>query len=441
MTKYDLEMLSSLVEQRRVHKRLYTDPEIFKLEMERVWARAWIFVGHESQTPNPGDYITTTIGAQPVIMVRDSADGEIRVLYNRCAHKGAKVTGKPCGTVKGFRCPYHGWSYKTDGSLLSVPHGVGYENTPFDSSDPQFSLKPVACVESYQGFVFARRATDGEDLKTFLGPVAETIDNVVDRAPGGEVEVAGGVLPYLHENNWKMFVENLNDAMHPMVAHSAVGAACRKHVKAHGDEDPPPEAEIIFPFGSSYAMFDEMGVSTFKNGHSYMGGKMSIHSEYSDVPGYFDALVAHHGEEKAKEVLTSNRHNTTCYPSFTIKDAVQVMRVVRPISVDKTLVESWTLRLKGAPDELFHRSVRYSRLINSPGSLVGPDDWDCYQRMQEGLLSEGGDWIDLSRYLHAGETEQPGARSPGTSDISMRNQFAAWLDYMTNDAGLDGATS
>lgn len=442
MTAYDVKMLRALVEPTRVHKRLYTDPEIFNLEMERIWGRAWIYIGHESQVPEPGDFITTMLGAQPVIMVRDGASGEIYVLYNRCPHKGAQIATKPCGKVKGFRCPYHGWSFKTNGSLLAVPHKAGYEDTGFDPIDPQFSMKKVASVESYRGFVFARLAKQGEDLKTFLGPAAATIDNVIDRSPEGEIEIAGGRLPYLHDNNWKMFVENLNDAMHPMVAHAAVGAACRKHVSQFEKDAPPPaEAEIIFPFGSSYEFFDKMGVTTLNRGHSFMGGQMSIHSSYADIPGYFEAMIDAYGEEKAKEILSSNRHNTTCYPSFTIKDAVQVIRVVRPISVNQTLIESWTFRLKGAPEELFRRTIRYSRLINSPGSLVGPDDWDCYARMQSGLSSDGGDWIDLGRYMNKDEEDNIGTRSPGTSDISMRNQFSAWIDYMTSSGKTSGALS
>ena len=127
----------------------------------------------------------------------------------------------------------------------------------------------------------------------------------------------------------------------------------------------------------------------------------------------------------------------TVYPSFTIKDAVQVIRVARPIAVDKTLIQSWHFRLKGAPDELLHRTITYSRLINSPGSMVGPDDWDVYARMQESLQSGSSDWVDQHRYLEQEEpvSDQPGMKkAPGTSDLSVRNQYRAWLQYMTGEA-------
>lgn len=430
---YSNEAVAKLVEPSRVHRSVYTDPEIFKLEMERIWGKSWIYVGHESQVKEPGEYLTTTIGSEPVVLVRDK-ENAIHVLYNRCGHKGTKVVGKPCGKTSVFRCPYHGWTYRLDGKLLLTPHKIAYENTGFDPADPQFSLRKVARVDSHRGFVFASLAADGPDFREFLHDTIATIDNMVDRSPEGEVEVAGACLPYLHDCNWKMFVENLNDAVHPMVVHASVGKAARQLLDSMPEGSAyPPEAEIIFPFGSAYELFDRMKVTTMPYGHSYMGGEESIHSAYSDIPGYFEALVAGHGEEKAKAVLSQNRHNTTVYPSFTIKDAVQVIRVARPIAVDKTLIQSWHFRLKGAPDQLLHRTITYSRLINSPASMVGPDDWDVYARMQESLQSGAAEWVDMHRYLGQDESvsDRSGmSRAPGTSDLSIRNQYRAWLQYM-----------
>ena len=428
----DRAMLGELVRNDRVHKRVYTDPEIFTMEMERVWGYAWVYVGHESQVPEPGAFLTTTLGTQPVIMVRDRND-VIHVLHNRCAHKGAKVATAPCGKASVLRCPYHGWSYNLDGSLNTVPHKVGFEGTGFDPDNSAFHLQPVAGVASYEGFIFAQLKNSGVSLEAFLGDTRATIDNVLDRSPSGKVSVAGRGLPYLHDCNWKMFVENLNDAVHPMVAHASVGAACQRYMNVHKPDAPPPEAEIIFPFASSYEFFDKMGVTALPHGHSYMGGKSSIHSSYSDIPGYYESLVDRHGEDKTKEVLTQNRHNTTVYPSFTIKDAIQAMRIVRPISVDQTLIETYHLQLDGAPDALLHRTITYSRLINSPASMVGPDDWDCYTRIQEGLHSESADWVYLGRYLDQERTEGEATTALGTSDLSARNQFRAWLEYMVRD--------
>jgi hypothetical protein len=168
-------------------------------------------------------------------------------------------------------------------------------------------------------------------------------------------------------------------------------------------------------------------------GHSFMGGKGSIHSSYSEIPGYMESMVASYGQEKVDEILSQNRHNTTVYPSFTLKDAVQVARVCRPIAVDKTLVESWHFRLLGAPEEMLHRTITYSRLINSPASMVGPDDWDCYERMQDSLQSESAHWVDMRRFIGQEKPEGDVTVSPGTSDQASRNQYKAWNEYMTGE--------
>ena len=431
MSDLSHETLRSLVEPHRVHRRVYTDAEIFALEMERIWGHAWIYIGHASQVPNAGDFVTSEIGLDPVLMVRGD-DARVRVLLNRCGHKGAKVTAKCAGHADYFRCPYHGWTYRKDGALRGVPAREGYDNTDFRVDDPAFGLMPLAQVDDVRGFVFATKSRAAPPLREYLGEAADTLENIVDRAPQGRVECAGGRLRYKHPCNWKMFVENLNDAMHPMIAHGSVGMAARKYMREQPEGTAyPGEAEIIFPFGSSYEFFDKMGVTGLPYGHGYMGGQTSIHTAYSDIPGYWEAMVAAYGETRAKEILSANRHNTIFYPSFTAKDAIQAIRVVRPRSVDETVIETYHFRLVGAPEELFERTILYSRLINSSSGMVGPDDLDCYHRMQTALHSSVSDWVDMRRYLGRDAGTKNKMTGTGTSDLSFRNQYAAWLQFMT----------
>jgi benzoate/toluate 1,2-dioxygenase subunit alpha len=122
---YSAAALRKLVKRGRVHGSLYTDPAIFELEMELIFGRAWVYLGHESQIPEPGDFLTTAIGNQPVVLAR-GGDGALHGLYNRCGHRGNKVAAAACGNAAFFRCPYHGWTFRTDGALLSVPLRRGY---------------------------------------------------------------------------------------------------------------------------------------------------------------------------------------------------------------------------------------------------------------------------------------------------------------------------
>jgi hypothetical protein len=137
-----------------------------------------------------------------------------------------------------------------------------------------------------------------------------------------------------------------------------------------------------------------------------------------------------YGEERSKKILGTVRHNTVYYPSLTIKGAIQSIRVARPLAADKTVLESYTFRLKGAPEVLLQRTVTYNRLINSPMSVVGHDDLHCYRAIQEGLAAQGNDWVNLQRNFDPKEVDAAEMTANGTSDISMRNQFRAWREFM-----------
>jgi hypothetical protein len=228
-----------------------------------------------------------------------------------------------------------------------------------------------------------------------------------------------------------MFVENLNDTMHPMIAHAGSAGIAKKLWEGKPANLPKPMAiEQFVPFVSDYKFFDDMGVKTYAHGHSYSGVNFSIHSAYSAIPEYEQAMKRAYGEERAQKILGTVRHNTVYYPSLTIKGAIQSIRVARPLAVDKTVLESYTFRLKGAPDALLERTVTYNRLINSPMSVVGHDDLHCYRAIQEGLAAEGNDWVNLQRDFKPPEVEAPEVVANGTSDISMRNQFRAWREFM-----------
>ena len=434
MTRYrnDPGAVRALVRADSVHRDVYVDRELFDLEMEQLWRNAWIFVGHDSQVPLSGDFYSTAIGREPVIMIR-GADGRVRVLSNRCAHKGTKLVSAVHGKCPAnlLRCPYHGWTYRLDGSLRTVPLKSGYDGTDFQSTQAAQGLPEFASV-NYRGFVFTRLASTGIDFHDYFGGSLSSIDNLVDRAPEGRLEVAGGVLRYLHDCNWKMFVENLNDAMHPMVAHeSSAGTAKRLWQDAAPGTPTPMVIEQFTPFVNDYDFFDKMGVKIYDNGHSYTGVNFSIHSQYSSVGSYERAMIAAYGEERSRQILAEARHNTVYYPGLTIKGAIQAIRVARPLAVDKTLIESWTFRLVGAPDELLERTTTYSRLINAPTSVVGHDDLHCYKSIQEGLAAGANDWISLHRG-HPPAEEHPIAGVYGaTNEVPMRGQAHAWAKFMT----------
>ncbi|MGB7183717.1 MAG: aromatic ring-hydroxylating dioxygenase subunit alpha [Burkholderiaceae bacterium] len=423
--------VAALIKDDQVHRDVYIDDEVFDLEMEHLFANTWVFVGHDSQVPNRGDYYTTDVGRVPVVMVRGD-DGDVRVLMNRCAHKGAKVAGQVQGNCgKFFRCSYHGWTFKLDGSVLAIPGKEGYDNTELHQCSGGKGMVNVTNTHNYRGFVFCRLAENGPDFNAYFGESLSSIDNMVDRAPEGRLEVAGGVLRYMHNCNWKMFVENLNDTMHPMVAHeSSAGTARKLWSKEPPDKPKPMVIEQFVPFVSSYEFFDKMGVRIYENGHSYTGVNFSPHSAYSAVSDYEKIMEKSYGAQRAEEILSENRHNTVYYPSLTIKGAIQAIRIARPIAADKTMIESWTFRLVGAPDALLQRTLMYSRLINAPTSVVGHDDLHCYRAIQEGLQASANPWVSLHRAFDQAEVHAIAGDYNGNNEVSMRGQFKAWKRFM-----------
>jgi phenylpropionate dioxygenase-like ring-hydroxylating dioxygenase large terminal subunit len=424
--------IRALVRGGEVHRDVYVSDEVFALEMEHLFANTWVYVGHDSQIPKQGDYIGTTIGTQPVMMVRHT-DDSVHVLFNRCPHKGVRITTETSGnTGRMFRCPYHAWCFKTDGSPQSVPLSKGYAETGFRDTEAARGLTPVRHVRNYRGFVFARISDEGPDFETFFGDSLSSIDNMVDRSPVGRLEVAGGVLRYMHDCNWKMLVENQTDTCHPMVAHESSAGVTAKMWRNMPEGSPKPMAvEIYVPFMSPYEAYESMGIRVWPNGHGHTGVHHSIHSDYSAISGYFDQMVAAYGENRAKSILGENRHNTVYFPNIMMKGPIQLLRLFRPIAANRTLVESYTFRLVGAPDKLLERTVMYNRLINSAGSIVGHDDLEVYQRAQEGLHAAGNEWVNMQRLYDASESLGQTAEVNGTSEIQMRNQFRAWAHFMT----------
>ena len=426
------EAIRALVREDAVHRDVYLSQELFDLEMERLWRNTWIYVGHDSQVPNVGDYYSTEIARQPLIMLRDEGS-KVRVLMNRCAHKGARLVSAVSGQCENrlLRCPYHGWTYRLDGSIRTIPIKSGYEGTSLGDSPNSRGIVNVPHVENYRGFVFARLSEQGVGFREYFGDSLTSIDNMVERSPEGRLEVAGGVLRFMHDSNWKMFIENLNDTMHPMVAHESAAGTAKKLWADKPEGTPKPMAiEQFLPFVNGYSFFDQTGVRIYENGHSYTGVNFSIHSNYSAIGEYEALMEKSYGTERARAILGEVRHNTVYYPSLTIKGAIQAIRVVRPLAPDQTLIESWTFRLAGAPPPLLRRTLMYTRLINAPTSVVGHDDRHCYRAIQAGLAAEGNDWVSLHRNWTASERTGLAGNYNGLSEVSMRGQYRAWRQFM-----------
>jgi len=429
MMIYSAERLRSLIKADSIHRDVYLDSNIFQLEMSRIFGRTWIFVGHDSQVPSEGDFITTRIGLQPIVMVR-GADSKVHVLYNRCGHRGAKVVNEEFGNAKRFRCMYHGWLYHTDGRLAAVPLPKDYP-TNCDLKDPRFGMVPLARVENYRGFVFASLVGNGPELLDFLGKVKRAIDDIVDSSPDGAVEFVGGCHRYKYLGNWKHQLDNLTDTYHTVATHgSTIGPDGQQFHRRAGKEG--GKAAFLDETGAPVIL--EVDVVTFPNGHSATQTLLPETPSGGDVDEYQSALINVRGKERAREILQQKYHNVTAYPSFDILFAQNAIRVILPVSVNQTEIRVFPMRLKGAPEKMFEEQVKYLNLTHSASSFVQSDDLEAFTRVQEGLIAQGSEWCLLARGLG---TEKYSADGTGvgqrSSEVGQRHQYSTWLEMMIRD--------
>ena len=424
-----------LVQPDRVHRSVYADPAIFELEMERVFGRAWLVLGHESQVKNAGDYFTTRMGREPVIVIRTN-DKDISVLVNRCMHRGSMVCAEGRGHTERFVCPYHGWSYDRSGALRAVPFESGYEKEKLPTG-----LKAVPRVSVYRGFIFASLSPDGVDLEAFLGPARASFDDFVDRAPGGELEVAGGVFKHAYNGNWKLMLENHLDGAHPAWVHASSVAVAR-----NAPEPGKPGEEHYYDIavrqmrqnGAPDAVWEAIGMWTTPRGHGYMG---DYHDDSRLVTGmgnpvfeeYRKTLVKEHGEKEADRILRVTLWNTIVYPNCSFMSQFRQLRIIHPLAVDRSVVYTYSFRMKHAPERMFRDTIAFANVVNGTASWVLTDDLEVYERLQHGLSSGEVDWVYVGRG-HGRDVEEPnGSRrgATGTSEIFIRAQMKAWLDYMS----------
>ena len=429
---------AELVEPDRVHRLAYASQEIFELEVANIFEKVWVYCGHESQVKNPGDYYTMTIGRQPMVMVRGK-DMKIRVLHNRCPHRGVQLCGNTHGnTGSNFVCSYHAWSFHLDGKLEAMPLMKGYDGTRMTKGNPDCNVKAAARVDEYRGFVFASLASDGPSLKEFLGEARIAFDDMCDRSPEGEVEVVPVCHRMIQHSNWKFFMENQLDSLHPSVTHQSTGVAAgriEKEVAAAGGKA-PLYYHYLSTFASTFEQWDGVQTINYSRGHGVLKAYMGLRPQDPDTKAYEKLMEKSYGKKKTEEYLSRSIHHVLVYPYLSVQSPLQQLRCLRPIAPNKTLSEIWHFRLKGAPEAIYRRSLWYFNLVNSPATMINADDLENWTKGQWGLESNGGDWVSFHRE-YGRDIEKDGAvySQKGTSEAVMRSQFKAWVKYLAPTAG------
>ncbi|MBS7349061.1 MAG: benzoate 1,2-dioxygenase large subunit [Comamonas sp.] len=371
----------------RGKREMFTNKELFELEMEHLFEGNWIYLAHESQLSKNNDYYTTKMGRQPVFITRNK-EGQLNCFINACAHRGATLARFKHGNKGSFTCPFHGWTFNNSGKLLKIKDPVDTGYPEGFNCDGSHDLQKIARFESYRGFLFGSLNPDVQSLEDFLGESKTIIDMIVDQSPDG-LEVLRGSSTYMYEGNWKLQAENGADGYHVTAVHwnYAATQAQRKSRDSGDDINAMSAGGWAKNGGGSYS---------FENGHILLWTRWD-NPEDRPLMEQRERLVAEFGEAKADWMINNSR-NLCLYPNVYLMDQFSSqIRVLRPIDVNRTEVTIYCIAPKGESAEARARRIRqYEDFFNASG-MATPDDLEEFRACQEGYMGNAMPWNDLSR--------------------------------------------
>jgi len=407
-------------EEGKVPASIHTDPDVYRLELERVFGRVWLFVAHESEVPEPGDWVVRDMGEQSVIVSRGD-DGSLRVLLNTCRHRGMRLACEDQGSGPSWRCPYHGFTFRNDGSFLGAP----YQRYAYPEGLDRESLRliPARC-DTYKGLVFATFNPDAESLVEYLGEVRWYLDILVGRA---EFEVVGVPQRWIVPTAWKLPAENFaSDAYHTVTTHAFLAKLGLVQGVDFGRQ-----GYHVVPAGGH-----GLGIGTQQDGPWY---PPELRAEYERnlspaQLALMDQIKNFHG-------------NVFPNLSFLIPNVIEIggqrvtgmtIRLWQPIGPDKIQALSWHLVEKNAPDwwKALGRKV-YVQTFGSSG-MFEQDDTENWEMQTRGSLSSLSFDRPVILNYAMGMGREPLRDFPGPgvvydgkySEAAARGFYQHWLDLM-----------
>ena len=403
----------------RYHRSSMLLPEIYDLERKRIFDKCWLYLGHESEVPNSGDYVRRVVAERALFFARDR-DGELVVFHNTCPHRGALICRTDQGNAQVFQCFYHAWSFNTSGELIGMPDVEGY-GPDFDRAEmglrsPRF--------DSYRGFIFVCFDAKTEPLVDYLAGAAEYLDLIADQSPAG-MRVIPGSNRYTIKANWKLLAENSIDGYHALPTHQtyfdymaneaggnvpAIGNR-RGFGRALGNGHGVMENDAIY--GRPIAMW-----------HPYFGEESR-----DEIQQIKDDLVALHGQDKALRMCEKSR-NMVIFPNLVVNDVTAVtIRVFQPTGPGSMDVTAWEMAPVDEAGNLLRRRLDSFLTFLGPGGFATPDDTEALESCQQGFNSGGVEWSDLSRGFY---------RDPrGNDELQIRSFWRRWQSMVADMPHVD----
>ncbi len=402
-----------------INPQIFSDHEIYQQELEQIFARCWLVLCHESQIPEPGDFLTTYMGEDPVLVARDRA-GKIGAFLNICRHRGNRLCRADNGNASAFICAYHGWAYSNDGSLQAVPNKQDAYFNELDQS--QWGLVPVAQLEIHAGLVFATFDPEAPPLRQYLGEAAWYLDVFFDRREGG-VEVVGGMHKWTIPANWKMPAENFGgDGYHTGWSHLSA---------------------VTTGFGGNFRASRARAGSVISpgNGHCIVGlGPNEVSDpEVPEILAYEERIRDEVVRRLGDRLKLVKPHAGTIFPNFSmLRSVARIFRTWQPKGPGRTEIQSAVYVDKAAPPEV-KEAFRIAAVRSfGPSGAFEQDDMDNWQGCSRAGLGVVSRRHELNIGMGLGHDRFDEGLAGWASDYRLsesnhRNFYRRWSQLMATD--------
>jgi phenylpropionate dioxygenase-like ring-hydroxylating dioxygenase large terminal subunit len=427
-----LREMAKTLPQGEVPAAILNDAEVFAMEREKVFARSWVYLGHESEIPQPGDYVLRYVVDDAFIVIRDEK-GVVRALLNQCRHRGMQVCRSEMGNASHFRCPYHGWTYRNDGTLVGVPVQRDAYGDVLDKR--RLGLVRIPRLDTYNGLIFGTLSEDVPSLGEWLGDIRWYLDLITMRSPAG-LEVIGAPQRWVVGVDWKTASENfVGDSYHTLMTHRSMvelGQAPR---------DP------------KYAMYGEQ-VHIPGKGHGSMVIGAPPGAPLPPFWGYPDEMLerarSSYPTQEQFEVAKQTRIMlVTVFPNLSIHNPIRrphhrydghipmlTFRVWNPLGPAKIEIFSWFLVERDASEEFKQLSSwSYLRSFGVSGTFE-QDDTEIWSRIARNAGTQMGHRQRINYQMGMHLEPDPNWPGPGVAypanftDVNLRNFYARWLELM-----------